>query len=228
MIKCHLEGEGGAASARNSALSPQERADRSGFHDLETLLCDSVIDSDGSGGGGGGWATYSDEPVSPRIAAHRRIEALKRTYTTLLYDACTGGNVAEVARLLDGRAIRVNTPISITVGTPLLVATNARQTTVMEWLLDHRADPNQPSPPHYNRPLTVAANLGNVGLPSGADGLEMAHLLLRRGADPQQRASGRNRNTTENPARGYCTPPVTSRCRCLLVCDCYLLTRGFP
>ena len=77
-------------------LSHQERADKAGFHSLETLLCDSIVGgSDNTGAGG--WMSAVDVMGSDaKVLEYNRIEALKRLYSKLLIEACAGGNEREV------------------------------------------------------------------------------------------------------------------------------------
>ena len=77
-------------------LSHQERADKAGFHSLETLLCDSIVGGSDNAGAGGWMSAVDVMGSDAKVLEYNRIEALKRLYSKLLIEACAGGNEREV------------------------------------------------------------------------------------------------------------------------------------
>jgi hypothetical protein len=88
--------------------------------------------------------------------------------------ACSQGHLPEVCRLLEGRMPRMNASLMNAVhGTPLQVATVAKQYETVQWLLNHRADPNMAAAPSWSRPLAMAVQAQDLGA---------ASILLAAGA----------------------------------------------
>ena len=170
---------------------------RDGYEGIEVLLCTSVATSSGAGdlaaSSRGGWSDIDDgwPRGSPRTSTTHTIRTSDRDnqaawhrhhirqYNTQLVHACAHGHAHEVVRLLHGRRLLMDRGMSSGHGTPLQVATDARQHEVVRWLLKNRADPNAAAAPSWRRPLAVAVR---------AHDLLAADLLLHYSADPNAEA----------------------------------------